>query len=213
MAEKEMLGSSSFGDKVKGLSEYLKQNVIDPAEKEKESILQEALKKQKEIIDQAKKEAEEIIKNAEKEAQRKASEVNSALQIAAKQAIGQLKLTLEKEVLNSSVTANVKDALKSDAVIKNALTDLINLYFKGEGTEDLELILSEDTKKALDSFIKKDVLEKAKGKITLSNQRIPAGFQVVFKDSKIMFDFSADAISELLKEYVRPELRAVLFGK
>ncbi len=213
MAEKELLGSSSFGDKVKGLSEYLKQNVIEPAEKEKDSILQEALKKQKEIIEQAKKEAEEIIKNAEKEAQRRANEVNSALQIAAKQAIGQLKLTLEKEVLNKSITNNVKDSLSADVVIKGALTELVNLYFKSDERESIELVLSENTKKSLDSFIRKDILEKAKGKIAISEQRVPAGFQVVFKDSQMMFDFSADAVAELLKEYVRPELRAILFAK
>lgn len=205
----ENISQSSVDEKIKGLSDYLKSSVLDPAEKEKEDILKQAQEEKKRIIAEAEAEAEKIVKSAKEQAEHEKSTLESSLRIASKKAIDTLKISVEKEILNSSVDTAVKSAVSDKEIVKSFIEKILDSVLKGE--ESAEIILSDDMKNQLTDYIKSQVTAKAGEKLTLSDEKVPAGFALAMKESSIMFDFSEEALTELLSSFLRPEIRKYLF--
>ena len=61
-----------------------------------------------------------------------------------------------------------------------------------------------------------DYLADAVGKVSgirLSAENVPSGFAVSVSGTGLRFDFTEESVVELLTEYIRPELRKMLFNK
>lgn len=213
MSDASVLENPSFEEKINDISDYLKNKVLDPAEKEKENIVSQANQEKEKIINDAKKEAEKIISDAKSKAEHELKTLESSLRIASKQAVDSLKLVLEKEVLKQTLEEPANKSLNSEAVLKDFIAEVINIYMKSNEVSDLEVVLSDNMKSKLKDYIKSQAKDSFKDKIALSTERIPSGFSVVMKDKGMMFDFSQESIVELLSDYLRPELRKFLFEK
>jgi V/A-type H+/Na+-transporting ATPase subunit E len=210
MSDVQSVKISSLDSKIKDISDYLKSSVLEPAEQEKETIITQAQKDAAKIIEDAKKEAEEIVAKAKKEADALKQNTESALKIAAKQSIDKLKMALEKEILSFGVTEPVKNALKSEEVIKELVSDVLK-HYSDKGA--FAIVLSDELKKTLSSYINEQINSKGVTEIELSEETIPSGFAVVSSDGVLKYDFSEDSVVELLTEFIRPELRKALFSK
>jgi V/A-type H+-transporting ATPase subunit E len=213
MSDASVLENPSFEDKINDISQYLKTKVLDPAEIEKNSIIKEANEQKQQIIQEAEKEAQRIINAAKSKAEHEQKNLESSLRISAKQAVNSLKLILEKDVLTKSIQEPVNKVLNDDALLKEFITEIINIFLKSDEVPSLEVALSESMQKKLSDFIKQKSKDAVQNKLDLSSETIPDGFHVVLKDSGMMYDFSAESIVELLSNYLRPELRKYLFEK
>lgn len=200
-------------EKIRDISQYLRKNILDVAENEKKKIIDEAEIEKKRIIEEAEKKASEILKSAHDKAEQEKRNSESAIKIAAKQAVGILKQNLEKEVLKKVVEKPVKEINASDNMLKELLKEVLNIYLTKETSGASELIVSEKLKNNLLDFVKSEIINMANKKIMLSDETIPDGFAVVIKENGLMFDFSSPAIIELISNYVRPEIRKYLFEK
>ena len=209
MSDNNSVKINSLDSKMKDLSDYLRKSVLDPADEEKQNIIGNAEKDAAGIIENAKKEAEKIIKQAQTESDNIKAKTDSALNIAARQAIDTLKTAFEKEVLTSSVVKPVNEALKSDDIIKEFVAEVLKSYSNDDGS--YELSLSEEMKGKLNDYIA-DAVGKSSG-IKLSAENVPSGFAVSVSGSGLKFDFTDESVVELLTEYIRPELRKILFNK
>ncbi len=127
------------------------------------------------------------------------------------QAITSLKLTLENEILKQTLEKPLQETLNDTQVLKNIITEITKTYMEKGYSGEVELLLSKESKKKLTEFIKIEVSKKIKDGIKVSDATMISGCKVKLKDEKITFDFSPDAITELLSKYVRPELRSYLF--
>ncbi len=204
--------SGSFENRMQDISEYLKSKVIDPAETEKKRILEDAEAERKKILDDARAEAEKIIDDAKKEADKQKSALDSALHIASRQAVDSLKLALEKEVLKQSIEEPVGDILSAEAVMKECLNQIIEIYLNSD-SEAVDLVLSRELHQKLSDYLKDQIREKAASTVTLSSETIPSGFSVKLSDKQLEYDFSQESLVELLSQFLRPELREYLFSK
>lgn len=210
MSETQNTKLNVTDSKIKDITDFLKSSVLEPAEQEKETILTDAKSEASKIIANAKKEAEEIIANAKKEAETMKHNTESALKIAAKQSVDKLKLALEKEVLTATVATPVKDAMNSEALIKEFVSEFLKIY-AGKGSFAIELPAA--LKEKLASYVKAQIDAMGAKEIKLGDETLPSGFAVKASDGALRYDFTDESVTELLTEYIRPELRKALFSK
>lgn len=210
MSDTQSVKISSLDSKIKDISDYLKSSVLDPAEKERESIINSAKEESAKIIANAGKQAEEMLLKAKKESDALKQNTESALKIAAKQSVDKLKMALEREVLSFAVDKPVKDALKSEAVIKDLIAGVLK-HYSDKGA--FAIVLSDELKKTLSSYINEQIASKGSSGIKLSGETIPSGFSIVSGNGVLKYDFSEESVVELLTEFIRPELRKALFSK
>lgn len=211
MSETKSLKINSLDSKMKDLSDYLRKSVIDPAGKEKQEIIADAEKEAVQILKDAKKEAEEIVKDAELKSQTLKAKADSALNIAKRQAVDSLKIALEKKILANVITKPVKKALKSEDLIKEFVRDVLKIY--SSDTNSYELSLSGEMKEKLNNFLLEELGKTVVNGIKLGEESILSGFTVSVEGTGLKFDFSEESLIDLLTEYIRPELRKVLFEK
>jgi len=211
MSENNSVKINSLDSKMKDLSDYLRKSVLDPAGEEKQEIISGAQNEADLIVENAKKEAAKIIKNAQAESDSIKAKTDSALNIAARQTVDTLKAALEKEVLAASVNKPVKEALKSDEIIKSFIAEVLKIYSSNENT--YELALSDEMKEKLNDYLAESIGKVSQNGIKLSADNLSSGFAVSVEGSGLKFDFSEESVVELLTEYIRPELRNMLFTK
>lgn len=210
MNDAQSVKIGSLDSKIKDISDYLKSSVLDPAEKEKEEVLARAKNEAAKIIENAKKQAEEIVLKANRESDALKQNTESALKIAAKQSVDKLKMALEKEVLSFSVNDPVKNALKSEDIIKELVSDVLK-HYSNKGA--FAIVLSDGLKSNLSSYIIEKIASTGTKGITLSEEALPSGFSVVSQKGVLRYDFTEESVIELLTEFIRPELRKSLFSK
>lgn len=204
--------NGAFEDKIQGISDYLKTKVLNPALHEKESIKKEAEQQKKAIIEAAQTEASRIIDEAKEKARLAESTLQSSLKIAAKQAIDQLKISLEQNILKETSTVPVEKALQSEELVKSLVDEIIQAYI-AKGVTDIEFAFSDKLRDKMKAHVQASAKAITASGLSVSNDRIPAGFTVVEKSGRLMYDFSAESIAELMASYLRPELRDYIFQK
>lgn len=210
MSENQTGGLGALDTKIKDISDYLKSSVLSPAEQEKEAMLAEAREQAAKIVKDAENQAIEIVANARKEAESVRHTAEAALKIAAKQAVDKLKLALEKEVLRFSAQQPVKNTLEDTDIIKDFITEIIRQYAdKGA----FSIALSPKLTEQLSAFVQEEIRRQGASGIRLGSETIGSGFAVVFDNGVLRYDFTDEALTELLIEFIRPELRKALFSR
>jgi len=204
--------TATFENKIQNISEYLKEQVLTPAEQARDRLLAEANAEKERIIAQAEKKAEEIVRAAEEKARLTLSTAESSLRLAARQAIDTLKLALEKEVLSRTVGAAVREAEGNAEIMKAVILEVVRVTVGGNAGQ-VEVVLSDELKKRIGAFVKGEIAAAAAKGVTLSDDRVPSGFSVRFVDKGFSYEFTNEALTELLADYLRPELRTYLFAK
>ncbi|MBN1499256.1 MAG: hypothetical protein JW982_03830 [Spirochaetes bacterium] len=207
----ENLNLTSVDEKIKGISDYLKASVLEPAEKQKSDLIKSAEEEKNRIIQAAQAEADRIISAAKEQAKHELETLESSMRIASKKAVDTLKLSIEKNILTAAVNETVKSALSGEEMVKEFIKLAVDNLISGQSSA--EVLLPENLSAKLESFIKTEVASKAKAGIKLSSETVPSGFAVSVKDSSLMFDFTEDAVIELISGFLRPQIRKYLFEK
>ncbi len=148
------MSDGTASGKIQEISEHLKANIIEPAEKEAQRIIDEAQRKKDEIIAAAEKEAQVIILESEKRAKQKLDSVEAALRLSGKQAITTLKKELEDEILNKTLGQPLTAVLEKEDVLKAIISEMIKAYVEHDFSGEIEILLSEKNREKLKSYIK-----------------------------------------------------------
>ena len=194
---------------LEGLIEKIKKDGVLEAKKSSEEIISSANKKAKEIISLAKKEAERINAQAESEAEKVKTNTQAVLNQAVRDA-----LLLVKE----RITAELDKILKGE--VTKTLTPeftagLISRIAENwaPDKEQLEVLVSEEERESLKNLILGKLKDKAKDNLVIKAGRdISRGFRIGVKGDEVYYDFSGEAIAEILKELVNPLVKKILDG-
>ena len=205
------MSDSTASGKIQEISEHLKANIIEPAEREAQGIIDQAQKKKSEIIAAAQEEAQKITLESEKKAKQKQDSVEAALRLSGKQAITALKKALEDEILNRTLGQPLATVLEEEGVLKEIISEMVKAYVKHDFSGEIEILLSEKNREKLKSYIKSESIKAINRGIKLSLEIVGSGCKVIFKENHAVFDFSAEAVTELLAGYLRNELRSYIF--
>ena len=200
-----------MAEKLQGLLEKIKKEGLEKAESEKQKILSEAKKEAEKIIARATSEAEATSQAAQKDA----DSLKKRAEIAVKQASRDIMLKLKGELQKR--LENVVRDISSESMTPEFMGELIKemavTFSKKDSASNLSLELlvapkdCEKLKKVLLASVGKTFVETPE---VFSDSDIAGGLKIGFKGSDVFFDFSDDAISDLLCAYVSPQLAELL---
>ena len=190
------------------LIDKIKKDGIESASKETTRLKQEAETEAQRIVESAKKEAADIVNKSRLEAERAVKVGAAALEQAARNLMLVFKSDIQ-ELLDKIIAETVSASFSIDT-IKGILPELIKNW-AGKNTDSLTVLLSEEDLKKLDSAYMSKLSSALKGGVELkSGKNIQSGFRIVEKDGSAFYDFSAEAVADMLSASLSPKLAEVL---
>lgn len=197
-----------MAEELQGLLDRIQKENIEKIETEKKRLLEEAKKEADSIVVAAKAQADEIVKKAKTEAEAEIRRAESTIKQASRDILIALKAEL-LERLRRIVKDNAGTAM-TPALMAELIKKMCAQYAAGkEG--GLEILLPQsDLDAAGKSLIAALVADlKLRPELSLGSD-ISAGFKIGFKGEDVFFDFSDDAIADLICEYVGPRLAEII---
>ena len=201
-----------MAEDVQGLLDKIHNDGIAKAEQEKEAIIAAAKEEAARIVAEAKEQAENLKKSARTEAQAEQNKANAAIRQAARDAVIALKADLLAK-LNAVVHSCIGDAMTPE-VMKQIILTMAQSYAKDANAgESLEVLISKQEQEQTQAFLKEQLLKELKASPVIElTTDFNSGLQISFRDSDVYFDFSDDALAEVICRFVGPKLTAVIKG-
>lgn len=200
-----------MAEDIQGLLNRIQSEGIEKAEAEKNQILSDAKRQADAIVAQAKAEAAEIIKNAEAEAAMNESKGKAAVRQAARDVSLGLQSDLQKR-LETLVRDTLGQAITPE-IMGQIILKMAEKYLSDDTNATVEVLLSPNDAAALESGLKAGLLAdlKAKPEIKISNT-LSSGLKIGVKGTDVFFDFSDDALTEVICSFAGPKLAAAIKG-
>ncbi len=199
-------------NKLQELTEHLYAEGLAKGRQEGERILAEAQARAGEIIAQAKAEAEKITAQAVAKAEDLAAKAQSDVKMASSQALDATKTAIQNAVLAQSVDSTVSKVLSDEDFVKEVIMAVAKA-FSLQNASDLSAVLPENLKDVTD-YVRTEVARTiGKGIDVTVSKNIKGGLNIGPKDGGYYVSLSDETFSSLIREYLRPATRKVLFGE
>ncbi len=199
--------------KLQELTEKIYQEGVEKANQEAEQILSDAKKQAEELLEKAKKEAAGTIEKAEKEAGDMKKNALNELQLAARQAISDVKQQIVTLIQTKTIEPETKQAFKDEDFTRDIIHTIVKNWDPNSGDNvDLQVLLPETKQKSFEDYFKANagkVLDK--GIEVDFSDRIKGGFKIGPKDGGYLISFSDEDFDNFFKTYLRPRLISLLF--
>ncbi len=210
--ESAMKGLETGKDKIQKICDALKKETLEPAKQEAREIIENAHMQAAEIVSEAKTKASSMLQEAEKEMEEKRRVVQAALNLACKQGIEQLKQKIEKELFNQELVHLVKEEMTEPKVIAHLLNSFLKaMEERGIEEEFVAQIPKGITPRSINELLAARVLERLKNRTVVASD-IAGGVQIQLEGKKITVDLSDAAVRELIAQYIRRDLRDLVFN-
>ncbi|MDR0501892.1 MAG: V-type ATP synthase subunit E [Treponema sp.] len=193
---------------VQELIDKIKKDGIETASQEAHRMKSEAQAEARRIVETAKKEADDITLRGKQDAERSEKAAVAALEQASRNLV--LAFKDEIQALLNKIVSEKVNASYNDDILKAILPDLIKSW-AAKGSDDLSIILAESELPKLQAFFNDKLAGELKGGIELkSTRRFSTGFHISNKEGSVYYDFSAEAVSQLLSTYLNSKLAETL---
>lgn len=200
-------------NKLQELTDRLYREGLSKGKEEGEAIVAKAEEKASMIVGNAQKKAEEIISKARKDADDYRIKVEGDVKMAATQSIQATRKDIEDLMLKGMVGGKASSALSSLDFVKEIITAVARNFNTQEST-DLELVLPDSLKDGLEPFISGELAKQlGKGVSAKFSSKVQGGFTIGPKDGSYFIDLTSESFENLIREYLRPATRKLLFGE
>lgn len=199
-------------DKLKELTQKIYSEGVEKAKKEADEILANAKKEADEVIANAKKEAEGIKESAEKESAELKTKIEAELKLTSTQALTALKQKIETVITSKIADVNIKDAAKDSELFKKVIEIVVKSWSEGKETSDLKILLPQELKSELDTFINTEVKKSFDGNLEVkADENVSGGFIIGPADGSYKVNFTEESYKEFIKSYLRQRVKELLF--
>lgn len=191
------------------LIDQIKKDGVEAAETQAETILAAAKAEAEKIISGAKAEAEKLILDAKTENERTVKSGEDALRQAGRNLLISFRESVAKE-LKAILSENVSGIYSSEELAKIIVKAVDGWTSKPDAEEITVILNSEDLKKLEDTVLSglKDKMQKG---ITLkANDNFDGGFRIAVNEGGAYYDYSKDAVTEMLADYLSPKIASLL---
>ncbi len=200
-----------MAEELQSLLEKINEEGVRKAEEARNKIISEAKAEAEKIVSDAGAKAETIIRTANESAET----VKSRGEAAVRQAVRDITIALQQELLNrlrTVVKMSAGEAMTPDLMGKIILEMAKNYSAKGAGSEaSMEIVLSQKDRDSMEAMLKTSLADSLrKTPVITLGQNFTSGLKISFKDNDVFFDFSDEAISEIICAYVGPRLASII---
>ena len=194
---------------LKELIDQIKKDGVEAAESEAQAILKVANDEAEQIILSAKAEAKRILQEAKKENERMVKSSEDAIRQAGRNLLISFRESVTRE-LNAIIGENVTAVYSSDA-FAGLIISIVESWAKKPDAEDIAVILNTQDLNKLEETLLAVLKEKMLKGITLkANDNFDGGFRIAVKGGSAYYDYSAEAVVDMLSNYLSPKVTELL---
>ena len=200
-----------MADELQSLLEKINAEGVKKAEAERSEIIAAANTEAQKIVSDARSEAEKILADAKSESSALQSRAESAVKQAARDAVLELKAELEAR-LNEAVRDAAAQALSPElmAGLVRALAD----KFAGSPDAEVSVRCAVKDREELDKALRNALADSLKNTPKLlADRALSGGLEASFRDGELYFDFSLEAVEEVVSSYVGERMAELFRGK
>lgn len=200
-------------NKLQELTERLYADGLSKGRQEGDRILAQAKAEADQIIAQANLAAQQTIAQARSKSEDMMAKAVSDIKMASFQALEATKNDIVDALSAKIVDERVHDALSGEEFTKQVILAAAQ-KISAQTACDLAVVLPDTAKAGIGDYVRKEV-SAAIGKgidVTLS-KKIKGGLRIGPKDGGYFISLSEDTFNSLIREYLRPATRKVLFGE
>ncbi len=191
------------------LIEQIKKDGVLAAEEKAAALLAEAQGKADKIIADANEKAAKTVADAKEEANRLVSVGEEALRQAGRNVILSFRESIAKE-LQAVTDQKVTEAFTGEA-FASLIAKVVLAWAEKEEAEDIAVLLNEADAKALEGALLTALNEKLEQGVTVKpTDTFDGGFRIAVNGGRAYYDYSAEAVTDLLSAYLNPRLTALL---
>ena len=191
------------------LIEQIKKDGVDAAESQAEAILVSAKTEAEKIISHAKAEADRIMANAKAENAKTVKSGEDAIRQAGRNLLISFRESVTRE-LKAIVSDNVNAVYSSDVFAK-LIINTVEAWTGKPEADDISVILNGNDLEKLEEALLAELKAKMLGGVTLkANDNFDGGFRVAVNNGTVYYDYSAEAVTDMLSNYLSPKVTALL---
>ncbi len=191
------------------LIDQIKKDGVEAAETEVEAILKSANEKAEQIILDAQAQADKILAGAKVETERMTKSSEDAIRQAGRNLLISFRESVTRE-LNTIVSDNVNIVYSSDA-LADMIISIIENWANHPDAEDIAVILNTQDLNKLEGKLLAALKEKMLKGITLkANDNFDGGFRIAVNNGSAYYDYSAEAVVDMLSNYLSPKVTELL---
>ncbi len=188
------------------LIEQIKKDGVAVAENESNAIVDAAKEKAEKIIANAEKKAEEIIAKANVENERIVKASEDAIRQAGRNLLISFRESVNKE-LDAIVGEKVSAVYSSDE-LSAIIAEVVKASPK---SDDIAVLLnSKDLEKFENSIIAALKTQMLEGVTLKPDDNFMGGFRIEVDGGTVYYDYSANAVTEMLSTYLNPKVTALM---
>jgi len=147
--------------------------------------------------------------NAKNENDRMVKSSEDAIRQAGRNLLISFRESITKE-LKAVVGENVNSAYSSDSFTQ-LVVKVVEGWAAKPDAEDIEVLLNSEDLKALEESLLAGFKAKALNGVTLkASDNFDGGFRIAVKDGGAYYDYSAEAVVDMLSNYLSPKVTALM---
>lgn len=194
---------------LKELIDQIRKDGVEAAEVEAEAILKAANEKAEKIIADAQAQADKLLSDAKTENERMVKSSEDAIRQAGRNLLISFRESVTRE-LNTILTKSVNAVYSSEALAQ-IIINVIESWAKKPDTEDVTVILNNENLKTLEETLLAGFKDRMLEGVTLkAGDSFDGGFRVSVNNTGAYYDYSAEAVVEMLSAYLSPKVTELL---
>ncbi len=191
------------------LIEQIKKDGVEAAETQAEAILVSAKSEAEKIIADAQAQADKIIADAKSENAKTVKSGEDAIRQAGRNLLISFRESVTRE-LGAIVGENVNTVYSSDAFAK-LIINAVECWASKPETEDVSVVLNSSDLAKLEEALLAELKSKMLGGVTLkANDNFDGGFRIAVNNGTVYYDYSAEAVTDMLSNYLSPKVTALM---
>ncbi len=191
------------------LIEQIKKDGVATAEAEAKAIVDAAKADAEKLIAEAKAQADKIISDAKAETERMTKSSDDAIRQAGRNLLISFRESVSRE-LKAIVGENVSAVYSSEALAQ-IITEIVVSLANNPDSEDIAVILNTEQLNKLEGTLLAALKEKMLQGVTLkANDNFDGGFRIAVNNGSAYYDYSAEAVVDMLSNYLSPKVTELL---
>ena len=191
------------------LLDKIKKDGVEVAEGEAKAIVDSAKAEAEKIISDAKAKAEKIISDAKAENEKIVRSGEDAITQAGRNLLISFRQSVATE-LSTVVGEKVKAVYSSDAIAET-IAKVVENWSKNPNTDNLSVILNSGDLEKFEATLLSALKSKMLDGVTLKpNDNFDGGFRIAVNNGAAYYDYSAEAVTEMLSNYLSPKVTELL---
>lgn len=191
------------------LIDQIKKEGVESAEKQAQEIIESAKAEAEKITANAQTQADKILENAKSENERFVKSGEDAIRQAGRNLLISFRESVSRE-MDAILNKSVNDLYASESLAQ-IIINAIEGWANKPDAENIEVILNSDSLNALEDKILAGIKEKMLSSVTLkANDNFDGGFRISVNNGTAYYDYSAEAVVEMLSNYLSPKITELL---